>query len=211
MKILLIDDHPLFRKGFAVALSDIPDIKQILEASTAQEAFSLLAAEPAIDYIFLDLKLPDINGIVFLQELRQQKLTTPVVILSATDDIETVENCLQAGASGYLSKASAGEEIAEAIHSLEKSGYFLAENLRLPLTHYREESSQDSAITLTSRQQQILQLLAEGNSNQAIAAKLELAVSTVKGHVSSLYDILDCKNRTQCAVVAHQKRLTRKT
>jgi len=207
MKILLIDDHPLFRKGFALALSDVPDVTEILEASTAQEAFDLLAVRQDVDYIFLDLQLPDINGQLFLKQIRQQHLLTPVVVLSATEEADTIEQCLQAGACGYLSKASAGEEITQAILELEQTGYFLASKLRQALEDYRTNLQQHPAIELTRRQLQVLQLLVDGASNQTIATELGLSLSTVKGHVSTLYDVLRIKNRTQCVAVAREKKL----
>ena len=207
MKILLIDDHPLFRKGFSLALSELPGEHEILEAESASAGFDILDREVELDYIFLDLKLPDLHGLDFLRQIRARHDVTPVVVLSATESGESIEQCLQAGACGYLSKASAGEDIAEAVETLERNGFFLAGNLRLSLEAYRQSVQENAPIELTLRQQEVLNLLADGISNQEIAETLGLSLSTVKGHVAALCERLQANNRTQCVIQARNKKL----
>ncbi len=210
VKILLLDDHPLFRKGIVQTLHDIDASHVVVEANTAEQALGMLKAETDIDGVFLDLTLPDMSGFDFLAELREQRIPVPVIILSADETPEVVDRGLRAGASGYLTKAVAGEEIAAALHALESTGSYVSRSLKQPLNHYRAEQIEVNGLldtTLTRRQRQVLELLAQGLSNLQIATALNISESTVKGHASTLFSIFNADNRTQCVNEARKYHL----
>ncbi len=210
VKILLLDDHPLFRKGIAQTLRDLDPSHRVVEANTAEQALEMLKVEPGIDGVFLDLTLSDMSGFDFLSELREQRIPVPVIILSANEAPEIVDRGLRAGASGYLTKAVAGEEIAAALRALESTGSYISCSLRQPLNHYRAEQSEVNGLlgtALTRRQRQVLALLAQGLSNLQIASTLKISESTVKGHVSTLFSIFNADNRTQCVNEARKYHL----
>ena len=209
MKILLLDDHPLFRRGIIQALQDLSPSPEVVESDRAGTALSLLAESPDFDCLFLDLDLPDLDGLQFLSELRRSRIAVPVIILSANDQAAMVDRCLRAGAAGYLSKATAGGEIAAALAALEQGGHYVGRCLRRPLDQYRAGLSHGAAIarTLTRRQRQVLRHVAEGLSNQEIAARIGITESTVKGHVSTLLVLFGAENRTQCARAAREEGL----
>ncbi len=207
MKILLLDDHPLFRRGIAQALQDLSPGPEVVEADRAGAALSLLAVTPDFDCLFLDLDLPDLDGLQFLSELRHRRIAVPVIVLSANDQAAMVDRCLRAGAAGYLSKATAGGEIAAALAALEQGGHYVGQGLRRALDQYRAGLSHGAGVarSLTRRQRQVLQHLAEGLSNQEIAERIGISESTVKGHVSTLLVLFGAENRTQCARAARRE------
>ena len=200
MKILLVDDHPLFLAGIRHVLAGLADQVTILEAGSAETAFECLDAHPDLDWICLDLQLPGLDGFDFLAELKTRRITTPIVILSANDSPSVVHRALRAGASGYLSKSTPMYEIRAAFDALEHRGHYVSSSLRAELDNFRAgiADPRSGGIALTRRQRQVLKLVAEGRSNNAIADQLGVAESTVKGHVSTLFSIFDVDNRTGC-------------
>ncbi len=206
MKILLLDDHPLFRKGIADVLLDADVASDVREASSAEDAFECLRQEDDIDVIFLDLTLPDMDGLVFLGQLTEQKFLLPVLVLSGNTDPASIDFALSAGASAYLDKSAAPEEILTALETVQRGGCYVGSHLRQPLDHYRAGMtiSGRPLIRLTGRQQEVLRCLAEGLSNQQIAMRLNIAESTVKGHVSVLFSLFGVDNRTRCVQAAQR-------
>jgi len=208
MKVLLIDDHPLFREGLARLLTALPFSIHIDSVNCAQDALEMMETEE-FDYLFLDLQLPDVDGIQFLHEMKRRKWLTPVVILSANEEIETINYCLKNGACCYLPKSASGSEISTALTMLETSGFFIPEKIQCALDNLNHEQTEKNAhcIRLTSRQRQVVQYMADGFSNQQIADQLGLSLSTVKGHVSTLFDLFCVDNRTQCITRAKEYEL----
>jgi len=200
MNVLLLDDHPLFRKGIAQVLIDLGVASKLFESTLAEEALFLLEEQPDIDCIFLDLQLPDMDGLDFLVELSKRQFSTPVLVLSGNTEPACIDYALQAGASAYLDKSTLGDEIAEAVEVIKQGGCYVARSLRRSLDNYRADPANgvQPIVHLTHRQQQILQCLCDGYSNQKIAEILRITESTVKGHVSTLFTIFDVDNRTQC-------------
>ncbi len=209
MDILLIDDHPLFRKGTAQVLFDLGIASTIHEAGLAREALDLLERTQAIDCIFLDLQLPDMDGLGFITELRMRDLGTPVLVLSSSTEPTGIDYLVKAGASAYLDKSSVAAEITEAIAAVVDGRHYIGRNLRHRLDDYRATLVDGGRpiIHLTHRQRQVLQCLCNGQTNQQIASTLRIAESTVKGHVSTLYELLAVDNRTQCIKAARDHHL----
>ncbi len=209
MKVLLLDDHPLFRKGIADLLLDGGIVSGIVESERADEAIALLSRQTEIEGIFLDLQLPDMDGLAFLSQLRQCHIPLPVLVLSANTEASTVDYALRAGANAYLAKSALADEIIEAWEVVQRGGSFIGHCLRQAVENYRLGLTDGGRplIHLTHRQRQVLQCLGEGLSNQKIAATLKISESTVKGHVSTLFSIFAVDNRTQCVQAAKQHHL----
>jgi DNA-binding NarL/FixJ family response regulator len=200
MKILIVDDHPLFLIGLRHIFADTPGTIETLEATNFNQAFGLIDADPDIDWICLDLQLPGCSGFGFIDEMRARDISTPIVILTASEDPATVHRALENNVLAYLSKSSPKAELIADFQKIASGESVVSKHLIEPLKVYRTSTKRDPAhgIKLTKRQKEILTLVVAGSSNQAIAQKLTLAESTVKGHVSALYELLDVENRAGC-------------
>lgn len=206
MKILVVDDHPLFLSGIRTVLEGLADAVTILEAGSAEAAFAHLERAPDIDFLCLDVQLPGMDGIEFLEELRRRRVPVPVLILSAQESPAVVDRALKAGANGYVSKHATRDELALGLTTIARTGRYLSTALRRPLDDFRAgiRRAGPGAVKLTRRQRQVLALLAEGLANPAIAARLGIAESTVKGHLVALYATLDAETRTACVARARE-------
>ena len=204
MKILIVDDHPLFLVGLRQVFADNPSPIEALEAHDHDNAFTLLERHSDIDWIFLDLQMPGGDGATFMTKLAERKIAIPVAILSANEVPAVIHQVLHAGASAYLSKSMAKAELVAALNAIRTRGHYISETLRRPLEEYRTSIGGERApgIKLTRRQREVLRHVARGDSNQSIAAALNIAESTVKGHVSTLFDLLQVENRAGCTRVA---------
>lgn len=204
MKILIVDDHPLFLAGFRQVLNDYSTELEIFEAQNYDAALSTLKHHPDMRWIFLDLQMPGVDGLHLLSKLRDEKITAPIVILSANERPEVVHRALAAGANAYISKSSSKAELFDAISAIDQHPRYVSPNLRATLSSYRNDGGSDviDDLRLTQRQLAVLELVAIGDSNQDIAQKLNLSESTIKGHLSTLFDLLGVNNRTECARTA---------
>jgi DNA-binding NarL/FixJ family response regulator len=204
--ILVVDDHPIFMIGIRNVLQELAPVVNILEATTAEIALEMVSSDPFPDFICLDMQLPGLDGIAFLGELRNRKIPVPVIALSASASPEIVHRALSAGASGYLSKATPREELLEGFRAMLKGGRYVARSLRAPLDYFRvgAVSGTQGAISLTRRQRQVLDSVAAGLGNRQIAENLSISESTVKGHLVTLFSILDADNRTACVAEARK-------
>lgn len=198
--ILVIDDHPLFVNGLRQYLLELEPHVTITEADTAAQARLALGNAAHYDFIFLDMQLPDIDGMHFLQEMKDNKIETPVLVISAREQPAWVHNALSAGAAGFLSKASPRLELKEALAALRNHSQYVSSHLLRPLDDYRAGLGGDAGgqLKLTRRQQTVIDLIAKGLNNQEISSELGISESTVKGHVSTLFDIFNVQNRTSC-------------
>jgi DNA-binding NarL/FixJ family response regulator len=204
MKILIVDDHPLFLVGLRQVFVDNPHPIEALEAHDHKSALTLIEQRTDIDWIFLDLQIPGGDGATFITELAERKISIPVAILSANEEPAVIHQALHAGASAYLSKSMAKAELVTAFNAIRTRGHYISETLRQPLDDYRASIGGRRApgVRLTRRQREVLRHLARGDSNQSIAVALNIAESTVKGHVSTLFDLLQVENRAGCTRVA---------
>ena len=152
------------------------------------------------------MQLPGLNGIEFLGELRARRVPVPVVILSALESPAIIHRALSAGASGYISKTAPRDELVRGLRAIARAGHYVSPTLRRPLDNFRAGIGpvEGGGITLTRRQRQILDLLASGRSNLDIAGRLSIAESTVKGHLATLYALLNAETRTACVAEARR-------
>ena len=208
IKILLVDDQPLFREGLRTLLSVQADFEVVGEAGNGEEAIRL-ARSLLPSVVLMDLQMPVLDGVAATLRLRAEQPGCRVIVLTTFDDDEMVFDGLRAGAVGYLLKDAPSEKLAEAIRVAARGETFLqpsvaakvvAEFARLSRKTAR---TQDSLIeSLSERELEILRLIAQGASNREIAAALFLAEGTIKNHVTNILGKLEVRDRTQAALKA---------
>ncbi|MCF2948031.1 response regulator transcription factor [Paraglaciecola aquimarina] len=200
LQLLVVDDHPLIASGIRQNLSDAGMSFDLFAASSGEQALLMLQNDSPWDLVFLDLNLPGLHGLDFLKTLKQKYVKLPVIVVSGQDQAGWVNQALLAGAKGFISKSGDKLEFVEAINALQKDQLFLSSRLRQGLDDFRVGvSAQNSGkIALTKRQRSVLLLVADGQHNKQISQNLGISESTVKGHVSTLFDLLEVDNRTAC-------------
>lgn len=214
MKILLVDDHTLVRKGLVHLLASCLTDVEVDEAENADDALEKLGASP-YDVALVDIRMPGRDGLELLKEIRSQWTDVPVIILSSYDNGEYVKTALSDGASGYLLKDTTPDDLIQAITvAMSGSGNVLSpravrnmfEVTTTPAPVRDEPAHADAG--LTKRESDVLQLLAKGCSNREISRQLFLSEKTVKAHLAAVFRKLGVTNRTQAAMVAVSKGLT---
>lgn len=204
-KLLLIDDHPLLRRGIKQLLELEDDMDVIGEASHAEEGVKK-ALELDPDLILLDLNMPNINGIETLKMLRAEDITARIVIFTVSDHEEDVVAALKSGADGYLLKDMEPEDLIthlrQAAHGKMVVSDRLTALLAEALRNQRSRPSGPDVSSLTARELQILRLIAEGLSNKMIARRLDVTEGTVKVHVKNLLKKMHFRSRVEVAVWA---------
>jgi DNA-binding NarL/FixJ family response regulator len=203
MKILIVDDHALFREGLLHVLQKLETQVDILEASDYDSALEYVSANHDLDLVLLDLTMPGRDGFAALDTFAKQYPAMPVVILSASNLRSDIQRALDAGAVGYILKESNSAVMLNALKLI------LAGGIYMPPVMAQEEAmgtESDNAIfaELTPRQIEVLKMLVNGHSNKTIAARLGLAEATVKMHVTAILSRLGVSNRTQAALQAEK-------
>ncbi|MEK7437811.1 MAG: two-component system response regulator NarL [Pseudomonadota bacterium] len=203
-RILIIDDHPLFRKGVSQLIAMAPHLQLVGEASSGEDGVSK-ARDLDPDLILLDLHMKDMNGIGTLRAIRDAGLECRVVILTVSDSAEDLVTAIRSGADGYLLKDMEPEDLLAAIDQTLNGSTVIGERLNGLLARaIREEAttSQRDHATLTRREQEILDGLVQGRSNKLIARSLNITEATVKVHVKNLLRKLGFRSRLEAAVWA---------
>jgi len=213
IRILLVDDQPLFREGLRTLLSVHPDFEVVGEAGNGEEAIRLVRSLlPSV--VLMDLQMPVLDGVAATRRLHEEQPDCRVIVLTTFDDDEMVFDGLRAGAVGYLLKDAPSEKLAEAIRVAARGETFLqpsvaakvvAEFARLTRKPLRSPNSVIEP--LSERELEILRLITQGASNREIAGKLFLAEGTVKNHVTNILGKLDVRDRTQAALRAKESGL----
>lgn len=208
IKILLVDDQPLFREGLRTLLSVHSDFDVVGEAGNGEEALRLARSlRPTV--VLMDLQMPVLDGVAATRRLHEEQPGCRVIVLTTFDDDEMVFDGLRAGAVGYLLKDAPSEKLAEAIRVAARGETFLQPSVAAKvvaefarLSRKRTESSGSLTEPLSERELEILRLIAKGASNREIAGTLFLAEGTVKNHVTNILGKLDVRDRTQAAIKA---------
>jgi DNA-binding NarL/FixJ family response regulator len=206
MKILLIDDHPLFREGVALLLKPLVETLETWEAGSCEEAFALLAERGSVDLVMIDLGLPGLSGLEGLARLRHDHPELPVVVMSSADDKDTVLAVLDAGAMGFIPKSSTSQVMLGALRLILAKGIYLPPSVflggRAMPPAAPAQGRRPAELGLTPRQADVLHLLLQGKPAKLIGRQLNLSLSTVKAHTSSVLRALNVTTRTQAVLAA---------
>jgi len=207
LKLLIVDDHAIFREGLRALLDMEEDFDVIGEASRGDEAIMMVAEEPP-HVILLDLHLPDGSGADFCRDLRQVSPQSKVLILSAYDDDQEVSAALISGASGYVLKTVGGERLADNIRSIHRGEVLLAPSVAAKVVQQlsrlqKETGRQEEALTvLTPREKEVFALASRGLKNAEIAAELYLSEKTIKTHLRNIYNKLNLASKAELRLFA---------
>lgn len=198
IRVVVADDHPIVRSGIVGLLGSADDIEVVGEASDGAEAVAL-ATRLSPDVVLMDLRMPGLGGAEATAQLVAARPEVRVLILTTYESDENILTAIEAGASGYLLKAAPQDEILAGLRSVARGEVALAPSIAaLLVTRMREPAK----VSLTERETQVLALVAEGNSNRAIAAALFLSEATVKTHLIHVFEKLDVKDRTRAVTKA---------
>lgn len=205
MKVLVVDDHALIREALQSVLKQLNREAVIFEASNSQKAMRIVEEHPDISFILLDINLPDRDGFSVLRELRERYATIAIVILSSSDDQDTVKRAFKLGALGFIPKTTEREVILNAIKLVFSGGVYIPSQMLEETRSPRlvdDPAGRDSfkGIGLTDRQIEVLALLMKGRSNKVIARTLNMAVPTVKNHITAVLKTLGVASRTEAII-----------
>jgi two-component system nitrate/nitrite response regulator NarL len=200
MKILIIDDHPLFRAGFHAVLEQSELDAEVLSVSSVAEALQVLKRDGDIGLVLLDIHLRGEDGFNALKLIGEQSPTTACIMISGDEQEAVVNRAIAAGASGFIPKSFTADEMIAAIRKVLDGDVFVPTPA--------QPSTQDAAApSLTLRQLEVISMLGRGFSNKEIARALDVAERTVKAHVSAVFEALNVRNRTQAVLVAQRRGL----
>jgi two-component system nitrate/nitrite response regulator NarL len=204
--VIVADDHPLFRDGVVRAVKAWPELQLIAEAADGRTALALIR-ELVPTVAVVDLRLPELDGIAIAHAVTRDGLATRLLLLTAFADEVLVYRALEAGASGYVTKDATQEEIARAIHAVSQGMTQIAPDLAAGLARQIRSRSHNDAPVLSEREREVLELLCEGLSAPQIGERLVLGTSTIKSHLSHLYEKLEVSDRAAAVAVAMRRGL----
>ena len=203
-RIVIVDDHPLFRGALKQALSTSIESAEIIEAGSLDDLIALLGQGSAIDLVLLDLAMPGVQGLSSLLYLRADHPEIPVVIVSASEDAGTIRRSIEFGASGYIPKSQPVEQIRLAVGQVLAGAIWLPPDIDIGQSDKASGGVVARLATLTPQQVRVLMMLGEGLLNKQIAYRLTVSEATIKAHVSAILQKLGVDSRTQ-AVIAINK------
>jgi two-component system, NarL family, nitrate/nitrite response regulator NarL len=211
LKLLVVDDHPLFREGISSALKASGQQFDIIQAAGAREGIELAEGSGDFDAVLLDVALPGMNGFVAIREFRMRCPLLPVIIISALDNASNARRALSAGAAGFIPKSTPTPQLIEALHEVLAGGVYLPATVGPAVPAQIENpaflqasASEPEAGSLTVRQIEVLSFLCQGKGNREIAADFGLSEKTVKTHLSAIFKVLRVVNRTQAVLAARR-------
>jgi NarL family two-component system response regulator LiaR len=204
--IILADDHPIVRKALRNDLEKEADFMILAEAGDGEEAVKLVS-ELTPDIVIMDIGMPKINGIEATRQIKASHPDIIVLVLTVYDDVEHILGILESGADGYLTKNILVEDIIKSIRSVIAgetvlSPYVFQQVLKYALRHSTKPIRLDTGVKLTTRELEILQLIAKGISNKEIADELKISSRTVKSHMVDIFRKLDVSSRTEAVITS---------
>jgi len=212
LKILIVDDHRLFAAGMASVLKLLKRPVYVKEIYNGMQALTEIQKPGGYDLVLADIEMPSVSGIDLLLAMKAREISTPLIIVSATEHVREVERAMAAGARGYIPKSTSPETMLEAVEMVVRGEVYLPTNLwnsartssATPVK--RSTLGEDAAAgpNLSSRQHEILELIESGKTNKQIAEVLGISQSTVKFHIAGLFRELKVRTRTECVHVARQ-------
>jgi DNA-binding NarL/FixJ family response regulator len=201
-RLVIADDHPLFRGALREAVSGLLAKADIAEAGTFEEASAFLDRGGETDLVLLDLAMPGVRGFSGLMYLRAQYPSVPVVVVSANDDPAVIRRCMEFGASGFIPKTLGIEAIRNAIARVLDGEVWTPPDVNLDDADTETVALVARLTTLTPQQVRVLMMLSEGLLNKQIAYELSVSEATVKAHVSAILQKLGVESRTQAVIAA---------
>ena len=201
INIIIIDDHPVVREGLADMLAGQPDFTVVAEGSNGQEAIGLDAAHTP-DVMLMDLRMPVLDGVGAISAIREKRPSANILVLTTYDSDADIVRAVEAGATGYLLKATPREELFRAIRSAAKGQSVLAPAVAARLMTRMRAPAEE---TLSAREIEVLQLVSTGNTNRDIGKALHISTATVKTHLIHIFDKLGVKDRTAAVTVALER------
>jgi DNA-binding NarL/FixJ family response regulator len=207
IKILIADDHPIVRAGFKQVISDMPDMLVADEASNGQEVLQLIGKKD-YDLVLLDISMPGRSGLEILKDLKSEKPKLPVLILSIYPEEQYAIRALRAGASGYMTKASAPNELILAIRKISEGGKYISASLAEKLAYYLDgDAAKPPHETLSDREYQVMLMIASGKTVTEIANELCLSVKTISTYRTHILEKMKMKNNAEITLYAVQNKL----
>jgi two-component system, NarL family, response regulator NreC len=211
IRVFLTDDHTLFRQGIRTLLSAEPDMEVVGEASNGSDAVAK-AAETRPDVMLMDIGMTGLSSFEATRQLRKIRPETKVLFLTMYDDEDYLVECMEVGAGGYVLKDTPAPLLVSAIRDVNRGGSYLSPRMLAQLvddfrTRIKSTTRLPRFATLTTREKEVLKLLAEGNSVKEIASNLTLSVKTVEAHKFNLMRKLDIHNKSQLVQYAIQKKI----
>ena len=216
IRVLIMDDHPIFRRGIRWILDTAPDINVVSEAENGQEAIDM-ADRLSPDVVLVDINLPGMNGLEIARVIKRRDPRVRIIVLSVSEDDEQLFNAIKVGAAAYAPKGIPPEELMRIIREVAQGAYLINDTvMQKPhvaarvLNQFRElaSSGEEGAqlfAPLTSREIEILDCIARGMSNKEIASQLSISGQTVKNHITSILSKLQVNDRTMAVIFAIQK------
>ncbi|MFQ5804352.1 MAG: response regulator [Candidatus Methylomirabilales bacterium] len=211
IRVLLVDDHALFRKGLATMLRDQPDFEVVAEAQDGQEALAK-AKELMPDVILMDIYMPGCDGLAATRRIKEALPYVKIVILTVSEEDQNLFSAIQSGAQGYLLKKIEPGELFEMLRGVVKGEAPLSRATATKILNefarqVKQGREEDPGEQLSPREREVLELLTKGSTNKEIAAALCISDNTVKNHLRNILDKLHLQNRVQAAAFALQKAL----
>jgi DNA-binding NarL/FixJ family response regulator len=207
IRVVLADDHPMYRYGVAAVLTDVPGLELVGQADSGAALLAMVRDAPP-DVVVTDLRMPDLSGIEVTRSLHADHPELPVLVLTMHDDDESVYGAMRAGARGYLLKGADSDELVTTIRTLASGGTVFGPSVARRIVGFFLESSQKytqgAFPALTPREREVLDLLAAGKRNSVIARELGLSEKTVRNHLSSILTKLQVADRSAAIVRARE-------
>lgn len=209
-RLLIADDHPLFREALQGALASYFSDLSIREADSLDSTLDALAADDDIDLLLLDLHMPGAGDLYGLIRIRNDYPLLPIAVISGADDVQVIGRCIGFGALGFIPKSMPSSQIAQAIASILEGEAWVPESVREQLTSVSQEDKAlaEKIADLTPQQYKVLYHVHEGLLNKQIAYQLGITEATVKAHMTAIFRKLDVYNRTQAVLIAERLQLS---
>ena len=210
VRMLLCDDHSLFREGLKDILENHQSFEVVGEAATGPEAIEQVKKLKP-DMVMMDIRMPGLDGIACTRQIKKDMPEVTVLVLSMYDDENHVLEAFNAGANGYLSKLLSAEDLVKSIETVNRDGFLIPKNIMSRLMGGIQKldlaSMEDARGIVTKSELKVLSWLAQGKSNKEIAAEIFVSEKTVKNHLNHMFKKLGVKNRTEAVVVAIERGL----
>jgi DNA-binding NarL/FixJ family response regulator len=212
IRILVVDDHPVYRDGLRALIQRSPDLELAGEAATGGDAVTL-AAVAAPDVVLMDIRMPGMNGIDATRQILAARAAARILILTMSEDDDSLFAAIRAGARGYLPKDSDSDDLVRAIHAVAGGDVIFGESIATRLQAYFAAGVARPAAAafpeLTDREDEVLELIARGLANRAIATQLGISDKTVRNHVANVFNKLQVADRGQAIIRAREAGLGR--